>query len=339
MALNREDIQKIKELCRETYTQSNLEDYGYTQKQGSEAIRQAFIELMGTDRPSRREFRRNETEIFEIIEDTVEPLISSGWEDTDFFERYVDYRDLERGDMNEFYIPDNSLLKAVQVSNGNLSIERQRLNVGKNIAISVSTYAVKVYEEFDRFIAGRISWPELVDKIGQALQHKLSGAIYTAFADDSKDALPSEFTHNGSFDDDELNTIIEHVRAANQGLSISIAGTRNALRKLDFSTNWISEQMKDQKNSFGIVADWEGVPLVEIPQVHEPNTFDFKITDSKLFVMPGTQPIKVVREGDPVIKETADGVSNMDMTLEYTYLTRWGVTVVFTNYYGIYEVT
>jgi hypothetical protein len=121
-----------------------------------------------------------------------------------------------------------------------------------------------------------------------------------------------------------------------------IAGTRNALKKIGANYSGqsflVSEDMKNQLNQAGILNVFDGVPLLEIPQVFIPNTFEFALDDSKLLVLPGnSKPVKVVREGESIIKETTDG--NMDMSMEHTFITRYGIAVVFNNAYGVYSIS
>jgi hypothetical protein len=83
-----------------------------------------------------------------------------------------------------------------------------------------------------------------------------------------------------------------------------------------------------------------GIPLLQIPNYHKPNTFDFAISDSRLMILPtaDVKPIKIVYEGDSLVKEVSDGTDNMDMSLEYKFITRFGVNVVFNTLYGMYEI-
>jgi hypothetical protein len=85
---------------------------------------------------------------------------------------------------------------------------------------------------------------------------------------------------------------------------------------------------------------YDGNALLEIPQVFTPNTFTFALDDSKLLILPAnTKPVKVVREGQSIIQENSDGSKNADMSMEYTFLTQYGVAVVFNNAYGVYTLS
>ena len=45
-----------------------------------------------------------------MIEDTIEDLRVTGWGNNPFFREYVDERNIALGDVNDFYVEDNSLL-------------------------------------------------------------------------------------------------------------------------------------------------------------------------------------------------------------------------------------
>ena len=311
----------------------------YSREKTSDAIRQAFIELMGTDTPDFRKIRRHKPEIFEIIEITLEQATVDGWETNPFFQQFVEVKNLAAGDTNSFYVEDKSMLVISEVARGTWNLRRQKLNVGQNFTVPVKTYGAKVYTDFRRFIAGRIDWPEFVAKIQDALNHVIASQIYAAFMS-SGDYLPAAFTATGSYAEANLLEIVSHVKAANGQAPITIAGTLSALSNVsdNVSTNWLSEEMKEQMNKQGMIQYWRSYPLFEIPQVHAPNSFDFMVDDDALMVLPNNaKPVKLVWEGQSEIQERG-AADNMDQSLEHTFLTNFGVAVTFNLLYGMYDM-
>lgn len=316
----------------------------FSKSQASEAIRKEFVELMGTDKPDYRTFRNNKPEVFTILEEVLDVLITDGILNSTFFQQFVEYRDLNHGDENLFYVEDKSMLTIAEVAGGHLDLRRQKLNIGDTFSVKTKWYGAKVYADFLRFIAGRVDFDALVAKIDEAMRVKMAESIYSAFLG-SGQYLPAEFTHSGSFEGGALNEIIQHIQATNNNSNVVIAGTRNALRKVTGSFNasagntfLVSEAMKNEIQSNGLLSVWEGIPLLEIPQVHVPNTFNFMLDDSKLMILPANvKPIKVVREGQSIIDETP-AMQNVDMSIEYTFLTRYGIATVFNVLYGMYNL-
>lgn len=335
-------MENLKKLMLD-YKKGNLGQF--SKSQASEAIRKEFVELMGTDKPDYKTFRNHKSGVFQILEEVLDVMITDGLVNSNFFEQFVEYRDLNLGDKNEFYVEDKSMLTIARVAGGHLNLRRQKLNIGESFSVKTEWFGAKVYADFLRFIAGRVEFDKLVSKIDEAMRHKMAESIYSAFMA-SGQYLPAEFTHSGDFDATEMNKIIQHIQATNNQAPVVIAGTRNALRAIQGSFNntagntfLVSEAMKEQIQNQGLIQTWEGIPLLEIPQVHIPNTFDFMLDDKKLMILPANvKPVKVVREGESIIKET-EAMENMDMSVEYTFLTKYGIATVFNVMYGMYTLS
>lgn len=319
----------------------NVVDYSVAE--ADEVIRGAFVKILGTDKPDHRLIRKHKDDIYEVVEQVLDEVLDSGWIETPFFKQFVEYRNLELGDTNEFYVEDKTMLTIAKLAEGHWNLRRQRLDIGESFAVSTSVYGAKVSADFIRFITKRISWATLVAKIQEAMQLKLATEIYVTFMG-SMSYLPAEFKHTGSLSEDKMLDIIEHVRISNNYAPIVIAGTRKALRQLHKGyqgTNsfLVSDSMKNNINKMGHLETWEGHTLLEIPQVHNGDTFDFMLDDNRLMVLSSnTKPIKVIKEGTGMIRETNDGRTNMDMSIDHTYLTRYGIVTIFNNAYGMYEL-
>jgi hypothetical protein len=308
----------------------------YSEVKANDVIRKAFVEIMGTDKPDARQFRRHKVDIFEIIEEVLEQTITDGLIANSFFDQFVEYRDLNLGDTNEFYVEDRSVLSVARHAGNHWDIRRQKLNIGDTFTVQSESYAAAIYTDFKRFLAGRIDWDAFINKVGQAFANQLNSRIYTEFMA-TMTYLPAEFKSTGTYADATLLGIAEHTQAANQGSEIIIAGTRTALAKLSADTTYLSENMKDELNKNGVVGFWKGYKLLTIPQNHVANTFNFQLANDRLMVLPSNvKPIKVVKEGMPMIKEVSDGTVNRDMSMEYNFISNYGVVAVFNTLYGMY---
>jgi len=337
MAFEKEALVK---LCVDGY-KGNVTQYSVGEV--SEVIRKEFIELMGTDKPNPREFRAHAPQIYAILEEVLDDLITKGITQTRFFDQFVEYRDLNLGDRNEFYVEDRTTLFISEVAHGHWNLRRQKLNVGQSFHVDTKVYGAAVYGDFLRFVTGRLDWAGLVNKLQEAVQLKLAEDIYTGFLGATQ-YLPTQFKKTGSFDANAMSDLIQHVSVANNYKPLVIAGTRNALKKITGSYTgtpfMASQNMLDILNQQGYLNVFDGVPLLEIPQVFKRNTFDFKLDDNVLMVLAtDNKPVKVVREGQSMIKEVSSGTENLDMSIEHMFLTQYGVATVFNNAYGVYTVS
>lgn len=324
--------------------------------EANQKIREVFCEICGIPTDAKRSdirkaVRRHQVDIFEVIEEVLPDLLQSGWNADPFFNEFVEVRNLNEGDQNVFWTPDNVILNVSKVAQGNWDLKRQRLGRGERYSVPVEAYAVAVYAEFERLLAGVEDWATLVGKVAQAYTQKINDALYTALITATNN-LPNaaQFTKTLSLataDDsrDALNTLIEDVQTAT-GMPVVILGVRSALaklRKLD-DIHWISNEMKQELHTTGRLGLFEGTQLVEIPQVFAPNTTTRKIdaTGTQLLVLPATSDnkfIKMVYEGDAMIREVNTGVDTQDMTSEYMFIQKWGIASIIGYQFGKVTLT
>jgi hypothetical protein len=307
----------------------------FSAAEGNNTLRKAFVDILGTDKPNYKQFRRHKIEIFEVMEEVLSQTITEGFANP-FFEQFVERRDVNLGDSNEFYVEDRTVLSVARHAGNHWDMRRQKLNIGESVTVPTEPLSASVYTDFLRFLAGRIDWSALINKISAAFVNEVQNRIYTDFLG-TIDYLPAEFKGTGTFTEQTLLEIAAHVQAANQNSSVTISGTKTALAKLS-DVETLSDGMKDHLNQVGILQYWKGYNLLPITQSHVPNTFDFQITDDRLFIMPSdVKPIKLVHEGEPLIKEVSDGTTNMDMSMEYKFIDRFGVATMFNTLYGQYQ--
>ena len=114
-----------------------------SKEEANAKIVEVFQGVLGINKDSkpaevRRAIRRNQALVFDIIEETVQSLLVTGWGNDPFFQKYVDQRNLALGDKNEFYSEDNSVLSVMKVAGNHHDIIRQRLGAGS--VTSIATY-------------------------------------------------------------------------------------------------------------------------------------------------------------------------------------------------------
>lgn len=317
----------------------------YSVAQANRAIRKRFAAAMGIEEGAsvkeiRRAFRKNKWNVYEIIEDVIDERLQSGWGDNPFFRQFVEVKNLADGDTNEFFVPDDSILTVTKFSGNHHDLTRQKLGMGRSFSVTTDWYGIKVYEEFERFMAGRIDWTELVDKLYEALDKKVNDMLYQSFLG-LDDIMPAAYSFAGTVTRDAILDRVEKVQTAT-GHEVMIAAPRSALAKITALTNasmW-SDEMKNQRNSLGELGLWEGVELLRIPQVFAQGTREFVYPENKFYIIPKTdnKPIKLVYEGDGQFWEDTDSATKRDMTIEAEYHTKLGIAVVFGLDFAVGEI-
>lgn len=185
---------------------------------------------------------------------------------------------------------------------------------------------------------GTIDWAAFVQKLYSAMDKKINDMIYAAFLDADK-YLPTEYVKSGSITQQEILDLASEL-ADVTGREIMIVGTHSAMNKLysKFDMNWVSEQMKDERNSTGRIGVVNGFRTMTLAQAYEAGTRRPLLDNSKLMLVPvdsSFKPIKLVNEGDSYFNEVTDRETNMDMTVQAEYMQKFGVGVVINMYYGI----
>ena len=304
---------------------------------------QGVLGLEKNAKPSevRKAIRRNQALVFDIIEETVQNLLVTGWGNDPFMMKYVDQRNLALGDKNEFYAEDDSVLSVMRVAGNHHDIIRQRLAGGSVKSLETYWVAIKIYAEFERVVMGLEDWAKFITKVYEAYDRYIKNTVYDTMVGYATE-LTGQFKKTGSMTTENLNALCDLVSTAT-GMPVMIMGTRTALAnviKLQNGT-YISENMKDEHYRTGTLGMWEGKELVEIPQVFEKGKVgQYKIDNTLVWVMPVADEkfIKVVNEGDTQLKTVADKDVNMDATYEYELQTKLGCGVMLNGAFGCYDI-
>lgn len=330
----------------------NKEGKEVSKEKANEELRKVMFKVLGVEEGTKGQklmqaFRRHKLDVFEVTETILEDMLKTGWGDNPFFNEFVEIKNADDDETNEFYSETSATLTVAEVSGGHHNIFRQRLPEGKVFTVPTSWWACKIYAEFLRFLAGKVDWAKFIQKVYEAFDKKINSLIYAAFSSVGSQ-LPAggqwvkniPLTSETKVTFDEL---IEDVKTIN-GSDVTIMGTRTGLGKLVNldNVNWISEQAKNDRYTMGRLGFYEGVRLAEIPQVFADNDPSTKLVDNnQLLIMPNLDNkfIKMFNEGLAQIKEISDGTTNVDMTMEYEYQRKMGVGIVIGRLFGIVNIT
>ena len=316
----------------------------YSVKQSQDTLRQALIKANnGSTVLDYKAIRDGKcVGLFSIVEEILSNTVIDSLQSDDFFNAFVDYRNVAEGDAIEFEVEDSNLFVIDDVSDGNQGIRRQRLSGVSSTTIPTSMHMVRIYEELNRVLAGRVDFNHLISVVADSYRAKILEDIYTLWAGATADDLGgvTYFPTAGTYDEDALLELISHVEAAAGGKTATIIGTKKALRQLRESIQ--SDGAKDELHSFGYYGKFFGTPCVAVPQRHKVGTTEFVFDDNVLTIVAGNdRPLKFVYEGNPIIL-MGDPMKNADFTQEYLYGVQYGLGIVLAggnSGIGRYETT
>lgn len=322
-----------------------------SKEEANDKIREVFRQILGVDencsrKELRKAIRKHKVDVFEVIEETVSNLLVSGWGENPFFNDFVETKSMAIGDTNEFYVPYECILTVSEVSGNHHNLIRQKLTEGETFHVKTGWYGIKIYAEYELFMAGKLDWAGFVQKIYEAFDKKINDMVYEAVMAVGDKIVPTaQFVKTGALDAamyDTFITLIEDVQMAT-GEEVVIMGTKSALAKLNGmrEIDWVSDAMRQERYTTGRLGLFEGVRLVEIPQAFANNDTSKKLVDAtKLLVMPvgDNKFIKLYDEGDAQMSEVNDKDTNRDMSIEAEYQQKMGVATIVGKKFGIWNI-
>ncbi len=321
------DMKEVVKLAIDAH-KGNVEKY--STKQSQDVLRQALVEANGgSTKLNYRAIRDGKCNgLFALIEEILSKTVVDGFTGDEYFNTLVDFRNVAEGDQNLFLVNDDTLFVVSETANGTQGIRRQRLGGAKEVAIPTSLKSVRIYEEMNRVLSGRVDFNDFITRVAESFRQKLLGDIYGLWSGATAEDLGgvTYFPTAGSYDEDKLLDLIAHVEAAAGGKTATIVGTKKAVRNLMPSIQ--SDAYKNDLYNLGYAGKFYGTPVVCTPQRHKVGTTDFVLRDDVLTVVAGDdKPIKVVYEGDPIVL-MGDPTANADFTQEYFYGEKYGVGIV-----------
>ena len=89
--------------------------------EANEKIRKVVYEILGINENSskkdrKRAMKRHGLELFEVIEEVIDIKLASGFRESEFFNNFVEMRNLAEGDRPEFWTEDKTVLAIAKIS-------------------------------------------------------------------------------------------------------------------------------------------------------------------------------------------------------------------------------
>lgn len=303
------------------------------------------INEKSTKRDRKRAMKKYSAELFEVIEEEIDFEVETGWKESEFFNQFVEERNIARGDSQEFWTEEDVILTASKIAGDHHDFTLQRLGSGQSFTVTTSVYGIAVGADIDMYLAGRYDWAKLVEKCAKAFVNQIQDEMYAQVMN-AGEQLPAQFKGTGALGaatKDKFDTIIEDVTIANDNAPVIIMGTKTALKKLTglADIEWVTESQKEDVARTGRLGYYEGVTLMEIPQRFARNDISKKLVDStKLLILPQVENkfVKFVDCGETEIYEQTEIGDRMDDTMKYEVQRAMGVSVQLGRYFGAWTL-
>ena len=321
------DMKDIVKVAVDAY-HGNVEQYSVGQSM--ELLHKALVEANGGSTVlNYRNIRDGKCNgLFTLIEEILSRTIVEGLQGDEYFNALVDFRNVAEGDKNIFVVEDSNLFVVAEAADGTQGIRRQRLGGSSEVSIPTSLKVVKIYDEMNRVLSGRVDFNTFINKVAESFRQQLLNDIYTLWSGATATDFGgvTYFPTAGAYDEDELLDLIAHVEAAANGRTATIIGTKKAVRNLAPSIQG-SDSESDIYN-LGYYGKFYGTPVMVTPQRHKIGSTEFTLDDNILTIIAGDdKPIKCVYEGNPIVL-MGDPMTTGDLTQEYLYGEKYGMGIV-----------
>lgn len=306
-------------------------------QESQEVLRQALVAANGGKTSfSLKDVRDGKcAEVFAIVETLVERISEEGLKGDEMFANFVEDRNLALGDTNRFHTAKECLLAVADIAEGHQAIRRQRIESGKDITVDTKVRAIKVYEELNRVLSGRVNFNDLVDACGRSFTQQDLDEAYAIWAK-MLSALTAPYIESGVYNEEKLLDLVAHVEAAT-GETAVIIGTNKALRKVTSAV--VADEAKSSYYNIGHYGKVAGVEMISMKQRHKIGSTQFILPDNVIYVIAGNgKPIKRVNEGT-VTMLTGNPMDNADLTQEFLMLKRSGLAVIMDREYACYTIS
>lgn len=312
----------------------------FSKDEARETIRQALIDANGGSTKLSYKSFRNNPQMYTIIETLIDQVRSEGLTGNEFFNRFVEQRNMAEGDAPEFVVKEKANLVVADIARGTQGIRRQRVAARSSITLVPTAHGIRVYEEMTRILSGRADINDLIDQVTEAVTKRQLNDIYGAFCTITQDTLGEDYYPTaGTYDEDALLDVCQRVSSVNDGATITLICTLKGARKIKATSN-VSDEEKSDIYNYGYPMKWNGMDVIVVPQRLKVGSEEFMFDDDKIYVMPSNmdQFIKMVVGGDDVFTVTDNTTDNADMSMEVMYITYYVVCVVLARKFGIYEM-
>lgn len=327
----------------------------FSKDEANKAVRKVLMEICELDetdlkskKKRKRALKSHLTEVFEVIEEDVDFKVSTAFKDSEWFNEFVEQRNVALGDDEEFWTDENIMLSVAKISGDSHDLTIQNLGEGESFKVHTSTYGMKVGKDIDLILLGRVDFTELTDKIAEAFASMIQTTCYEeVYNASSKIPNNSQFVKTGALGaetKEKFDTLLEDVATANES-EVVIMGTKMALKKLNAlaDVDWRSNSQKEAVASLGHLGTYEVTDLIEIPQRFARNDVTKKLIDNKMlliFAKNQEQFVKFVDKGETEITEA--GLNKGDLADDFqTYEVQreMGVATILPRYFGVWKIS
>ena len=338
MALNRNDLITLAKTVAKANPSSQVaysfgeEKFSYSDL--NETLRNELRELAG----SYALYRENKNTIFALIEETVNEILPI--KVAEQYGKFAEVQTFAQGDKPVFKVKISAAArrraKQFITKVGLAGVYEVFKLDGKSYEIQTTAFGGAAQISIEEFLDGRVDFADLLDVVMEGLDEAIYLEIETALIA-AAEGLAASNKHSGAgFNEAQMDRLV--AVADSYGKS-TIYCTYEFAATMIPSSEWISDNMKDQKWNNGYLGNYKGHNVIVLNQSYTDETNSTKVIDpSYAYIIPtgsNEKPVKIAFEGSTLVDER----SNADWSKEIQVYKKLGVGTIITNNICVYRNT
>ena len=333
------NIEEIKDLARHAVRGTVPADFTASKEEVNETLREELSALA----KDYNTYRRNKYDIFEIIQEAADEIIPN--EVLSTMGQFAEVRQFPNNVKPQFKVKKGRARAKRFVTRAAQSGVYRAFRLDTDV-VDVNTYAVgtAAYIDFERFLSGDEDMAEMASIITESIQDYIYEDIQKALrATINEVSRPTaNKVTTSSFDADQFAKLCATVKAYGNGAVIFappefVAEMGPLAVNSNITPNVSVNDIEDIRTK-GYIGIFRGCPIVQLPQSFTDETNAMKVIDPQLiYIFPdaGEKPIKVVFEGQTLVKE----FENRDWSTELQTYQKFGVAIMNTNHLAVFKNT
>ena len=295
----------------------------------NDTLREELKELAGTYSL----YRENKNTIFALIEETIDEILPK--KVMEQYSMFAEVRTFAQGDRPVFNKKEGRRRAKQFVTRVGLAGIYEVFKLDKSsFEVPTSAFGGAAQIGFEEFLDGKVHFAEVTEIIMEGLDEVVYEEIAKALIGGIKQ-LPTanQVSHTG-FDEAKMDKLIAIARAYGEP---AIYCTYELAAKILPVSDWVSNDMKNERNAQGYISQYKGNRIVILPQSFTDETNATKVIDpSYAWIIPtggNDKPVKIAFEGQTIVDE----YTNYDRSREIQVYKKLGVVAMMTNNICVYE--
>ncbi|MEG1778466.1 MAG: hypothetical protein RR263_00065, partial [Oscillospiraceae bacterium] len=289
----------------------------------NEALRVELKELAGTFNL----YRRNQLEVFELIEETVDEILPR--KVMEQYGMFAEVKTFGQGDRPVFNKKEGRKRAKQFITRVGLAGIYEVFKLDKStFEVPTGAFGGAAQIGFEEFLDGKVDFAEVTEIIMEGLDEAVYVEIAKALVGGLKQLPTANKDSHAGFDAAKMDKLVAVARAYGDP---TIYCTYEFAATMLPDQAWASDAMKNEVGSNGYLANYKGARVIVLPQSYEDETNSVKVIDpSYAWIIPSggnDKPVKVAFEGQTIVRE----YENKDLSREIQVYKKLGVVAMMTN--------